>query len=107
MKRIGEMIKVKPDKLEEYKYHHANIWPQINAMIKECNITNYSIYQHGDYLFAYYEYIGDDFEKDMAKMAADPETQKWWDLVKPFQNPLEDRKEGEWWASMEEVYHLD
>lgn len=107
MKRIGEMIKVKPDKLEEYKYHHANIWPQINAMIKECNIANYSIYHHGDYLFAYYEYIGDDFEKDMAKMAADPETQKWWDLVKPFQNPLEDRKEGEWWAGMEEVYHLD
>lgn len=107
MKRIGEMIKVKPEKLEEYKYHHANIWPQINAMIKECNIANYSIYHHGDYLFAYYEYVGDDFEKDMAKMAADPETQKWWDLVKPFQNPLEDRKEGEWWASMEEVYHLD
>lgn len=107
MKRIGEMIKVKPEKLEEYKYHHANIWPQINAMIKECNIANYSIYHHGDYLFAYYEYVGDDFEKDMARMAADPETQKWWDLVKPFQNPLEDRKEGEWWASMEEVYHLD
>lgn len=107
MKRFGEMIKVKPEKLEDYKYHHANIWPQINAMITECNITNYSIYQRGDYLFAYYEYVGDNFEKDMAKMAADPETQKWWDLVKPFQNPLEDRKDGEWWAGMEEVYHLD
>lgn len=107
MKRIGEMIKVRPEKLEEYKYHHANIWPQINAMIKECHIENYSIYQHGDYLFAYYEYTGEDFEADMAKMAADPETQKWWDLVKPFQEPLKDRREGEWWAGMEEVYHLD
>ena len=43
----------------------------------------------------------------MDKMAADPKTQEWWDLVMPFQQPLEERKEGEWWAEMEEVYHLD
>ncbi|PHV69658.1 L-rhamnose 1-epimerase [Sporanaerobium hydrogeniformans] len=107
MKRIGEMIKVRPEKLEEYKYHHAHAWPEINAMIKECNIQNYTIFHRGDYLFAYYEYVGNDFEKDMAKMAADPKTKEWWDVVKPCQQPLEDRKEGEWWSSMEEVYRLD
>lgn len=107
MRRIGEIIKVRPEKLEEYKYHHAHWWPEINAMIKECNIQNYSIFSRGEYLFAYYEYVGDDFEADMAKMAADPKTQEWWDVVKPCQQPLEDRKEGEWWAGMEEVYHLD
>lgn len=74
MKRIGEMIKVKPEKLEEYKYHHAHAWPEIKEMIKKCNIQNYSIYNRGDYLFAYYEYVGDDFEVDMAKMGEDPKT---------------------------------
>ncbi len=107
MKRIGEVIKIKPEELEKYKYHHENPWPEVNAMIKECNIQNYTIFHRGDYLFAYYEYVGDDFEADMAKMAADPKTQEWWDLVKPCQHPLEDRKEGEWWSSMEEVYRLD
>lgn len=107
MIRRGELIKVKPEKLEDYKYHHAHAWPEVNAMIKACNIRNYSIFSRGDELFAYYEYVGEDFEADMAKMAADPKTQEWWDLVKPFQKPLEDRKEGEWWAAMEEVYHLD
>ena len=107
MKRYGSIIGVKPDKLADYKYHHAHIWPEINAMIKECNIRNYSIYHFGNYLFSYFEYVGENYEADMAKMAADPKTQEWWDLVKPFQIPLPDRKDGEWWADMEEVYHLD
>lgn len=107
MKRYGSVIQVKPEKLEEYKYHHAHIWPEINAMIQACNIRNYSIYHFGGYLFSYLEYVGEDYEADMAKMAADPRTQEWWDLVKPFQNPLPERVEGEWWAEMEEVYHLD
>jgi L-rhamnose mutarotase len=43
----------------------------------------------------------------MAKMAADPETQRWWAICKPCQNPLANRAEGEWWADMEEVFHLN
>mgnify|MGYP003308008574 CR=1 FL=1 len=84
MKRIGEMIRVKPEGKQAYIDWHANPLPGVNEMIKECNIANYSIYSLGDYLFATYEYVGDDFEADMAKMAADPTTQKWWDIVKPL-----------------------
>ena len=58
-------------------------------------------------LFAYFEYIGDDFDADMAKMAADPKTQEWWDIMMPMQQPIATRGEGEWWASMEEVFHTD
>ena len=43
----------------------------------------------------------------MAKMAADPKTQEWWDIMMPMQEPRSTRKEGEWWAEMEEVFHLD
>ena len=107
MKRYGSVIKINPEKIEIYKNLHANPWPEINAMIKECNIQNYSIYLKDGYLFSYFEYTGDDYEADMAKMAADPMTQKWWDECKPCQIPLDSRKEGEWWADMEEVYHLD
>jgi L-rhamnose mutarotase len=107
MKRYGQVIKVNPADIEKYKYHHAHPWSEINDMIKKCNISNYSIYLKDDYLFAYMEYTGSDFEADMAKMAADPKTQEWWDLMMPLQRPLETRKEGEWWADMEEVYHLD
>ena len=57
--------------------------------------------------FSYFEYMGNDFAADMAKMAADPTTQKWWDLCKPCQEPLADRTGDQWWASMEEVFHQD
>lgn len=107
MKRIGEMIRIKSECLDAYKKWHAHPLPGVTEMITACNIRNYSIYSRGDYLFAYYEYIGDDFEADMAKMAADPVTQQWWDIVKPLMQPLEDRKEGEFWSGMEEVFHLE
>ena len=107
MQRYGQVLKVKPDKLEEYKELHANVWPEVKETIKECNIQNYSIFHKDGYLFAYMEYVGDDFEADMEKMAADPVTQEWWDVCKPLQKPLETRAEGEWWANMEEVFHLD
>ena len=110
--RYGSVIGVKAEKLEEYKEVHADVWPGVLKQIKECNIHNYSIYlgelEKGQYyLFAYFEYTGDDFEADMAKMKADPTTQKWWKLTDPMQIPISIRKEGEWWANMEEVFHCD
>ena len=110
--RYGSVIGLRPDKLEEYKEMHAAVWPGVLKQIKECNIHNYSIYlgelEKGQYyLFAYFEYTGDDFKADMAKMADDETTQKWWKLTDPMQSPIPIRKEGEWWADMEEVFHTD
>ena len=107
MQRYGMVIRVRPGKLEEYKRLHAAAWPDVLKMISDCNIRNYSIYHTDGFLFSYFEYTGEDFEGDMAKMAADPTTQKWWDVCKPCQEPLPTRAEGEWWASMEEVFHWD
>jgi L-rhamnose mutarotase len=112
MKRFGSLIEVKAEKLEEYKQLHAAVWPGVLRKIKQCNIQNYSIYLRKMpdghyYLFSYFEYSGVDFQADMAQMAADPETQRWWAVCKPCQEPLADREEGEWWASMQEVFHQD
>ena len=107
VKRYGSVIKVRPEKLEEYKKLHAQAWPGVIKMIKACNISNYSIYHHDGYLFGYFEYHGEDYKADMAKMAADPTTQKWWELCEPCQLPLETRASGEWWATMEEVFHVE
>lgn len=107
VQRYGSVIKVAPGRLEEYKRLHAAVWDSVKKMIKECNMQNYSIYYKDGYLFSYYEYTGNDYAADMAKMAADPETQRWWTFCEPCQQPLESRAEGEWWATMEEVFHLD
>jgi L-rhamnose mutarotase len=112
MKRYGTVIGLRPEKLQEYKRLHAAVWPDVLKMIRRCHIHNYSIYLRRlddgrPYLFSYFEYTGGDFAADMAKMAADPTTQKWWSVCMPCQKPLDSRAPGEWWASMEEVFHLD
>jgi L-rhamnose mutarotase len=112
MTRYAGVVEIKPESIDEYKRLHADIWPEVARMIRACHIRNYSIYLRRlpdgrHYLFSYFEYEGDDFEADMARMAADPGTQRWWNVCKPCHCPLADRKEGEWWASMEEVFHLD
>ncbi|MBT5875577.1 MAG: L-rhamnose mutarotase [Candidatus Latescibacteria bacterium] len=106
-KRYGMVLKVKPEKIDEYKEYHAEIWPGVADMIAACNIRNYSIYLKDDHLFSYFEYVGSDFKVDMDRMAQDPTTQKWWDVMMPMQEPLTSRKEGEWWADMEEVFHQE
>jgi L-rhamnose mutarotase len=107
VKRYGMVIRVKPEKLDDYRRLHAQPWPEVLKTIRDCNIRNYSIYHKDGLLFSYFEYVGDDFEADMARMAADPATREWWKLTDPCQEPLPTRKEGEWWATMEEVFHCD
>lgn len=107
MKRYGQTIRLKPDRAAEYIKQHSAVWPGVLNMIKECNISNYSIFVKDDLLFAYFEYTGIDFEADMKKMAEHEETRKWWDVVKPLMEPVETRKEGEFWADMEEIFHLE
>jgi len=105
--RKGSVIKVKPEKLDYYKMLHANPWESVDSMLKVCNIRNYSIYYRDGYLFSYLEYTGESWEEDMAKLAADSATQAWWELTDPCQEPVESATEDEWWAYLEEVYHLD
>jgi L-rhamnose mutarotase len=107
MKRFGTVIGLRPEQLEAYKRLHAAVWPGVLQTIRQCHIRNYSIYYKDGFLFAYYEYTGDNYEVDMSRMAADPETQEWWALCMPCQRPLDTRKEGEWWAVMDEVFYTD
>lgn len=107
MTRYGMVLGLKPEEEERYRQYHVAVWPDVLAMIRKCNIRNYSIYLHEHTLFSYFEYVGDDYAADMAKMAADKTTQEWWAIMMPMQNPLPSRKDGEWWATMEEVFHAD
>ncbi len=112
MKRYGMVIGLRPEKVDEYKRLHAAVWPDVLKKIEDCCIRNYSIYLRvlddgQPYLFSYFEYHGSDFAADMARMAADETTQRWWAECEPCQKPLANRAEGEWWANMEEVFHTE
>ena len=107
MQRFGMTLRLKPGKSDIYKAYHAAVWPEVLDKIKECNIRNYSIFFKDDILFSYFEYHGGDVKADWAKMAAHGKTREWWSIMEPMQDPLATRNEGEWWAGMEEVFHLE
>ena len=105
MIRHGQLVGIKEERLKEYIEYHRKVWPEVLERIKKSNITNYSIYQYRDKLFAYFEYTGDDFERDMNKMAEDEITQEWWKLLKPMQDALDGSGNEPEWIEMREVFH--
>jgi L-rhamnose mutarotase len=109
MQRIATVIGIEPDRIAEYKKLHAEVWPSVLARLAASNVRNYSIFlrEPENLLFGYFEYHGTDHAADMAAIAADPETRRWWTLCGPCQIPLPSRAEGEHWASMECVFHVD
>lgn len=107
MQRYGQVIGVRPEHIEAYERVHRDVWPEVLATIHACNMRNYSIFRYGNLLFAYFEYVGDDFDADMRRMAADPKTQEWWAVCEPMQDPVPEVREGEWWHAIPEVFHTD
>lgn len=107
MRRIASVIGVPAENVEEYEGLHAEVWPEVLELLTAGNVRNYSIFRHGDVLFAYMEYVGDDFEADMARINDDPVTQRWHALTDSLQRPFPERADGEWWMSVPEVFHLD
>jgi L-rhamnose mutarotase len=90
MQRMGKVIGIAPEHIAEYKKLHAEVWDKVVARLQSSNITNYSIFlrEPENLMFSYWEYVGDNFSADSAAIAADPVTR-------------------DWWADMEEVFHLD
>jgi L-rhamnose mutarotase len=101
------VVRLRAEREGEYRRLHADVWPSVLATLRRVGMRNYSIFLRDGLLFSYLEYTGNDWTAAQAEIAADPETQRWWQLTDPMQEPLTTAAEGEWWAPAEEVFHLD
>jgi len=112
MRKVACVVEVKPECVEEYKRLHSEVWPEVIDIIKRANIENYSIFlsklnDSGYFLFSYFEYTGENYESDMAGIAAEPITKKWWSLCKPCLKPLNGISMEQCWYPMEQVFDLE
>ena len=110
VRRFASVTGLKPEMAARYEALHAAPWPGVRRMISECHLRNYSIHLQEiggkPYLFAYFEYTGRDFDADMARMAADPETRRWWSETDPCQEPLPEAAAlGKIWTDAREVFY--
>jgi L-rhamnose mutarotase len=107
VQRIASVIRLRPEKESEYRALHADAWPGVLDALRAAHMTNYSIFVRDGLLFSYLEYTGDDYAADLARVAQDETTQRWWQLTNPCQQPLDTAADGERWAPAEEVFHLE
>ena len=105
VKRVGMVIELDGDKIDEYKALHADSNAGVRDLLTKYHISNFSIFlrEIGGrwYEFGYYEYTGDDYEGDMARLDAEPRNKEWLKVCDPMQTPLPGE---ETWAVMEQVY---
>ena len=106
IKRVGMVVGIKPEKIEEYKRLHADSNAGVRDLLTKYHMHNFSIYlqqiEGKWYEFASYEYTGDDFDGDMAKLAEEPRNIAWLKQCDPMQLPLPGEKS---WTKMERVYY--
>ena len=101
--------RLRPEKREEYLALHRDVWPSVADTITECGIRNFTIFVRGDVLIGYFEYIGDDYEADQAKMTADAITRDWWSRTDPCQLPFDEvgAPAPATWQEFDEIWHQD
>lgn len=107
MSKHGFVLGIRPEKLDEYRSLHAQVWPEVLEILKNAHVSDYTIFQKDTFLFAVFEYGGTDLAADFEKMNAEPIIKKWYAECSPCQVPLETRAPGEWWAEMQTVFHMD
>jgi L-rhamnose mutarotase len=108
MRRVGMVIELKADQVEEYKRVHSGDDCTVRDLLQKHNLRRFSIYLteiDGRFFeFAYLEHTGDDYDADMAALGAEPRNQAWLAVTDPMQLPLHG---GDSWTQMEEIFHND
>lgn len=113
-RRIAQIVRLKPSSLQAYKDCHAAVWPAVLAQIKDCNISDYSIFldEPSMTLFATFKWTGTDWDADMARMSANEEVRRWWAMTDGMQESFVDGSKGStdekgWWRGLEEVFRCE
>ena len=107
MKRVGFLLKVKPDKLEEYKRHHAQVWPDMLQALRDAGWHNYSLFVRDDgLLFGYFE-TPESLQTAQARMVEHVVNTRWQGFMAPFFESPNNARPDEMFVELTEIFHLD
>ena len=106
MERVCFLLKVKPERLEEYKARHREVWAEMRQALSETGWSNYSLFLRDDGLLVGYLETAD-FSQAIKRMAERDVNAKWQASMAPFFENLEGRRPDEGMFPLEEIFHLD
>jgi L-rhamnose mutarotase len=100
--RTGFVLRVKPDRVDEYVEAHRNVWPELLEALRGAGIRNYTIYRAGNQMFGYFE--ADDLAHASAYLAEQDVSSRWQDAMADL---LEERVPDGGPPPLEEIFRLD
>jgi len=101
MKRIGRIAFVKADKIKEYTAWHFNVYPEVEDLLRQAGIRNYTIFLSGRTLFSYLE--TDDWKAAVDFLSGQHACDQWQELLAPLMDATDPNSP---WELMDEVFHL-
>ena len=107
MKRIGFVLKVRRELIEEYREKHRQVWPEMLEALRRTGWHNYSLFLRPDgTLFGYFE-AADSFQASLDGMAREEVNSRWQAMMSPFFEALGGARPDEMMQELEEVFHLN
>lgn len=106
-KRVGFLLKVRPEWVASYKERHQDVWPEMKAALRSAGWHNYSLFMRPDGLLFGYLETPESFEAAQARMAEMDVNARWQAQMAPFFELPEGAKPDEMMLELEEVFHLD
>lgn len=107
MQRVAFVLRVRADKLDEYKDHHRRVWPEMLAALRDAGWHNYSLFLRADGLLFGYVETPDGLAAAQARMAATEVNTRWQEFMAPYFASAVGARADEMFLELEEVFHLD
>jgi L-rhamnose mutarotase len=105
MERVCFLLKVRPERLEEYKRRHAAVWPEMLQALRETGWHNYSLFLRDDGLLVGY-FETPDLQAALDGMAAREVNGRWQAEMAPFFEGLDGQRPDEGFLRLEQVFYL-
>ncbi|HWK04912.1 MAG TPA: L-rhamnose mutarotase [Puia sp.] len=103
MQRIAFTMQLFPGYEAEYRQRHANIWPELQSLLKEAGITEYSIFLDEKTLLLF-AYMVIEEPANLNRIAGHPVMRRWWDRMKDIMESYPDGSPIV--RGLEEVFYL-
>ena len=106
MRRVCFILRVKPDRLAEYRERHAAVWPDMLRALRDAGWHDYSLFLHDDGLLVGH-FRTEDLAASLAAMERTDVNARWQAEMAPFFEDLDGRRPDEGFTVLDEIFNLD
>ncbi len=106
MERVCFVLRVRANRLAEYKEQHTRVWPEMLSALSAAGWHNYSLFLRSDGLLVGYLETPD-FNAALQGMKATDVNARWQQSMAPFFESASGAHADDQMKPLEEIFHLD